>query len=197
MISDFVPVLLFSFSSSLTPGPNNFMLMNAGLHFGVKKSLGHYFGVCFGFPLMLLIVAVGFGTVFKHYPIIEHILKIVGSAYMLYLAYKILTSHSKVQNGKVHKPLSFFQAMLFQWVNPKAWLMGVSAMSIFILNSNPLINALILSLIFFLMCLPCLAVWLVFGKALQKILKEDHHRKWFNVMMALCLAGSVALIFLE
>lgn len=195
-MNDLIPILLFTLSTTLTPGPNNFMLLNAGLHFGVRRSLGLYFGICLGFPLMVLMVALGLGAVFTQYLWLKEVLKVLGSLYLLYLAYQIFRSHTKIKAGH-GKPLSFFKAILFQWVNPKAWLMAIGAISIFAISTNVLNNALILSAIFFIVCLPCLAAWLFFGALLQKVLKEEKHRQWFNAFMALCLVASVVMIFFE
>ena len=197
MLTDLIPLLLFTVSTSLTPGPNNFMLLNAGLNYGVKKSLGLYLGICLGFPLMVLVVALGFGEVFIHYPLLKQVLKILGSAYMLYLAWQIFSSDAKLKSEHARKPLHFFKAMLFQWINPKAWLMAIGAISMFTIMSNPFQNALIISGLFFLVCLPCLGVWLIFGALLQKILKEEWHRRLFNALMALGLVASVVMIFFD
>ena len=196
-MSDIIPILFFAISTTFTPGPNNLMLLNAGLHFGVKRSLGLYFGICLGFPLMVLVVALGFGQIFVCYHWIEHILKIAVAIYIFYMANKIFTSNSKIKEGKVVKPLGFFHALAFQWVNPKAWLMAIGAISIFVLSLNPYINAVAFSFIFFLVCLPCLMFWLTGGAYLQRVLKEDKHRRWFNIVMALLLVASVAMIFIE
>lgn len=192
-----IPLLLFAFSTTLTPGPNNFMIMNSGLNFGIKPSLGHYFGIALGFPIMLLMVALGLGVVFVKFLWIKQVLQVVGSIYMLYLAWKILRSHSKSNSVSLSKPLTFFQAFLFQWVNPKAWIMAVGTISIFTLNNNYFLNAFLLCLITFLVCIPATAVWLLFGKILQRILKNDKQRAWFNLGMAITLVASIALIFIE
>ena len=194
---DLVPFLLFAISSSLTPGPNNFMVMNSGMNFGIKRSLPHYFGICLGFAVMILMVALGLGAVFTKYVWLKEVLKVVGSIYMFYLAYKILVSHNKPSMSPERKPLTFLQASLFQWVNPKAWLMGVGAISIFILSSNYFYNALLISFLYFLTCIPCTGVWMLFGKVLQKILKKDSHRVWFNIIMALALVASIGMIFID
>lgn len=189
MLINLIPFLFFAISTTLSPGPNNLMLLNAGLYFGVKRSLGLYFGISLGFPFMVLIVALGFGQIFVRYHWIEQGLKILGALYMLYLAYKIAISHSNIKGQKVRKPIGFFHAIAFQWVNPKAWLMAIGATSVFSLNLNPYINSLALSFIFFIVCLPCLYFWLAGGVYLQKFMKSERHRCWFNIIMALLLVG--------
>lgn len=193
-----IPLILFTLSSSLTPGPNNFMIMNSGMNYGIRKSLPHFLGICIGFPVMLLIVALGFGAIFIKYAWIKEVLKIIGSIYMLYLAWQItkttLSDHNKQPDAK---PFSFMQAFLFQWVNPKAWLMAIGAVSLFTIIGSYYANAMAISIIFFVMLLPCLGAWLVCGTMLQKILSHDSHRRLFNIVMAVALVASIGLIFIE
>ncbi len=173
------------------------MLMTSGMHFGIKPSLPHYFGICLGFSLMILIVALGMGVVFTKYDWIRQTLKVIGSIYMLYLAYQIVISHSKPSKQSSKKPLTFLQASLFQWVNPKAWLMGVGAISIFTLSTHYTYNAIFISVIYFLTCIPCTGAWLIFGKILQSLLKTDRSRIWFNIIMAIALVASIGMMFIE
>lgn len=196
-MNDLIPFLLFAVSSAFTPGPNNFMLLNSGLHFGVKKSLPHFWGVCLGFPAMVLLVAVGLGAVFVEFEWVKQALKIIGSIYMLYLAYQIIRTPKKNKPDHAKKPLRFMQACLFQWVNPKAWLMGVGAISIFTLSDNYLTNAMLISGIYIITCAPCSGAWLVFGSEMQRFLKTEKHRRWFNIAMAVCLVASIAMIYVE
>lgn len=196
-MNNLIPFLLFATSASFTPGPNNFMIMHSGMQHGIKASLPHYFGICLGFSIMMFILAFGLGTVFTQYAWIKEALKIIGSVYMLYLSYKILTSHNNPNVKNKPKALTFLQASLFQWVNPKAWLMGVSAISIFTLSNDYVINAFWTSLLYFLTCIPCAGAWLVFGKILQNVLKTDKHRLWFNIMMAFALVASIGMIFID
>lgn len=193
----YLSLILFAISTTLTPGPNNFMILNSGLNFGIRKTLPHYLGVCFGFPSMVLLVSLGLSAVFIKYTIIKSVLKIVGSIYMLYLAWLILRSHTKTNAVQTRKPVGFFQAVLFQWVNPKAWLMAIGAISIFTVSQAYLTNAIIISLIFFLACIPCIGVWLLFGHFLQYILKKDSHRLWFNIVMAVGLVASIVMMMVE
>lgn len=171
--------------------------MNSGLNFGVRKSLPHYLGICFGFPVMVLIVALGLGEIFQKYLWVKPILKIIGSAYMLYLAWHILFALADPKNSRTAKPFSFLQAVMFQWVNPKAWLMAIGAISVFTITTNYMNNAIVISIAFFLLCLPCVGIWLVFGASLRKILKNEKHQRWFNIAMAICLVASIVMIFID
>lgn len=189
-------LFLFGFVATVTPGPNNFMIMDSGLNFGVKKSLPHYFGICLGFPIMVLVVALGFGVVFLKYSWLRQVLKVIGTAYMLYLAWKITLSTGSSTNS-IAKPLSFFQASIFQWINPKAWLMAIGAISIFTISSNYLYNAIAVSSLFLMICIPCTGIWLMGGVSLQSLLKEENYRKWFNIIMAICLVISIATMMFD
>jgi threonine/homoserine/homoserine lactone efflux protein len=195
-MTDLLPIVLFSAANGLTPGPNNFMIMNSGLNFGLKRSMPHFWGVCLGFPLMVLLVALGMGAIFLKYAWLKDVLKIVGSAYMLYLAWCIVSAISKPKEGHA-QPLSFLQAFIFQWVNPKAWMMAIGAISIFSIAENHWHNALAISTVFLLTCLPCLSVWLLGGTYLQRVLKNERQQKWFNIGMAVCLVASIAMIIFD
>jgi threonine/homoserine/homoserine lactone efflux protein len=140
---------------------------------------------------MVLLVALGLGVIFLQYKWLELGLKIIGSAYMLYLAWSMASSSIEPKESRTQKPLSLFQALLFQWVNPKAWLMAIGAISIFSSAESHVFNALTISTIFFLVCLPCIGLWLVGGAFLQKILKNETHQRRFNLAMAISLVASV------
>ena len=194
-MNNILPIVLFSTAASLTPGPNNLMIMNSCLNHGLKKSLPHYLGISFGFPIMLLLIALGLGSLLIKYPLIKQALQVIGSIYLAYLAWQILRSYSKSNATTILNPLSFLQATLFQWVNPKAWLLAVSTISIFTLSSNYMMNSVLLSLITCIVCLYCTAVWLVFGRLLQQLLKKEKQRRWFNIAMAISLFASIFLVF--
>lgn len=191
----FIPFILFCISTSLTPGPNNLMIMNSGLEFGVVRSLMHYFGICIGFALMVFLVSMGIGHIFLQISWLKHAMSLGGSIYMLYLAFQLYTSKSEGKTSFQKKPWSFFKALGFQWLNPKAWLMAISAIMIFSISKDPLLNAFFMSGIFFLICLPCIGVWLLFGHFLKRVLTSARHRRLFNHAMATGLVFSVVLIW--
>jgi threonine/homoserine/homoserine lactone efflux protein len=185
-------IALFAFSSGITPGPNNIMLMSSGVNFGVKRSLPHLFGICIGFPAMVLAIGLGLSAVFQSYPILHVIVKYLGISYLLYLAWLIANSSAKM-NGKVTvAPLTFIQAAAFQWVNPKAWIMGIGAIATFTTMQQALAPQVITIVsVFFCVALPSAFVWLGFGVALKRILKNQRQQKIFNVSMALLLVLSI------
>ena len=192
-MSALMPTLLFATSAMLTPGPNNFMIMNSGLNFGMRRSMPHFLGVALGFPAMVLIVALGFGELFNQYSWIKAAFKVIGTLYMLYLAWQILVSQA-LNDVTEAKPIQFTQAVLFQWVNPKAWICLISAISVFSLAANPLLNAVFISLVFLLVLAPSLGIWLYFGVSLKELLRNPRYRRIFNALMAACLVGSIILL---
>ncbi|NKF50313.1 LysE family translocator [Shewanella sp. WXL01] len=185
-------IALFAFSSGITPGPNNIMLMTSGLNFGIKRSMPHMLGICLGFPAMVLAVGLGLSAVFASYPIIHSIIKVVGIAYLLYLAWLIANSSSKMEGKQTAKPFSFVQAAAFQWVNPKGWIMAVGAIATFTNIEQALQPQVVLiASVFFSVALPCAIVWLGFGVALKRLLTEPRHQRIFNISMALLLVASI------
>ncbi|MFN7097684.1 MAG: LysE family translocator [Gammaproteobacteria bacterium] len=186
-----IPFLLFGIATMITPGPNNVMLLNSGLAFGVKQSLPLYFGICFGFALMVLIVALGLSNLFIRYHWLQPTLKIIGSLYMLYLAWRIASSTMQDNNINQANPINLLQAMLFQWVNPKAWIIAIGTISIFTFATEEWHNAMILSVSFLFISLPCLAAWLLLGAYLQTILKNKKHYQLFNIVLSITLVISI------
>jgi len=185
-------ILLFALSASITPGPNNIMIMASGVNFGVNRSLPHLLGICFGFPVMLIMVGLGLSTIFVEYPSLHEVIKVLGLIYLLYLARKIAFSAPASLEGSVSKPFSFSQAAFFQWVNPKAWVMAISAISAFTSPSSGVyIEVLVISLIFFLVTFPCVGAWLFFGVGLKRFLRSQNYLRLFNASMASLLVVSV------
>ncbi len=182
---------LFAFVSSITPGPNNLMLMSSGLNYGFRMTLPHLLGVAIGFTLMVVLVGLGVMTLFDSFPMSYQILKVLSIAYLLYLAGKIaLSSNADANSFSKSKPMTFIQAALFQWVNPKAWTMALTAITIYAPSRN-LAAILLVALVFGLVNLPCVSLWVATGKRMQVILKEPKHLRAFNVTMALLLVMSL------
>lgn len=188
----YIAVFIFAVSTTITPGPNNIMIMTSGLNYGIKSSMPHLLGICLGFPTMVLLVGLGFSVVFERYPVLHEVIKLMGIAYLLYLSWIVASSSPASLEGKQNKPFSFAQAALFQWVNPKAWIMATGAVSAFTSVSSDLLpQVIIISLLFLLVAFPCVGVWLVFGVSLKKYLTSFTQQKIFNVSMALLLTVSV------
>lgn len=188
----YLAIIFFAASTTITPGPNNIMIMTSGLNYGVKNSIPHLLGICFGFPAMVVMVGLGFSVVFEMYPLFHEVIKVVGVVYLLYLAWLIASSSPTSLEAEKSKPLSFIQAALFQWVNPKAWVMASGAVSAYTaVSSDIFLQVLIIALAFFVVAFPCVGIWLFFGAGLKKYLDSPKRQKIFNLSMALLLVVSI------
>ncbi|WP_415898682.1 LysE family translocator [Neptuniibacter sp. QD48_11] len=195
----YLAILVFAISSTITPGPNNIMIMTSGLNFGVKRSMPHLLGICLGFPLMVVAVGLGFSAVFEKFPIIHEIIKVLGVTYLLYLAWLVASSApTSMEGDQKSNPLTFMQAALFQWVNPKAWVMATGAIAAYTSqDTTMLLQVMVISLSFFVVSFPCVGVWLIFGSGLKRFLKEAKYQRVFNISMALLLMVSVLPVLNE
>ena len=192
-------IISFAFATAMTPGPNNFMLLSSGLTFGYKKTLAHILGVMVGFPVMIVAVGLGLGTVFEMYPELYDILKVVGIAYLLWMAWKIATSSSSMgSDDEVKKPFTLLQAMLFQWLNPKAWVMLITAMGSFITSKEHAFLQ-VLFIAFTYLCIGFLSTnfWALGGVYLQKLLSNANKVMMFNRVMAVLIVLSVVPFILK
>jgi threonine/homoserine/homoserine lactone efflux protein len=194
----YLSIFIFAISSTVTPGPNNIMIMTSGLNYGVKKSIPHLLGICFGFPVMVIVIGFGFSIVLERYPLFNEIIKVLGIVYLLYLAWLIASSSPVSLEGRKSKPLSFTQAALFQWVNPKAWVVATGAVSAYTSVSSDIFTQVIfIALAFLIVAIPSLGTWLIFGVGIKKYLKSPKHQKVFNLSMALLLIVSVLPILIK
>ena len=184
--------ILFAVSMSFTPGPNNVMLMTSGLNFGVNKSLPHLFGVCLGFPSMVVMVGLGLGVIFAQYPVLHDVIKVLGIVYLIYLAWQIAHAKKTSLSGKVSSPFTFMQAALFQWVNPKAWVMASTTIAVYTsVAEDVLYQILLLAVAFALIGFCSGSTWLFLGRGLKRFLTSDTHQILFNRVMATLLVASV------
>jgi len=189
---------VFGVIAAITPGPNNVMLTTTGLNFGVRRGIPHLLGICIGFPVMLALIGLGFGTLFQLYPVLHEIIKIIGIVYLLYLAWKIASSSGGISTVSQSRPINFWQSAAFQWINPKAWIMGSSALAAYTtLDDSFFIQVAIVCVTFMIITFPCAGVWLFFGAGLQKFLRDPAHLKLFNIAMALLLVGSILPVVWE
>lgn len=187
-----VAFLGFAFASSVTPGPNNMMLVASGVNFGVRRTLWHVAGINVGFPVMLLLTGLGLGQVFQRYPMIYTAMKVVGIVYMLWLAWKVATSGPvREGEGAAGKPMTFWQAAAFQWVNPKAWAMVIGAIAAYTVPENYIGSLLIITAVYALVGTPGSMVWAMFGAALRNWLRDPAKVRWFNIAMAALLVLSL------
>ena len=187
----FFALLIFAFVASVTPGPNNLMLLASGVNFGFVRTLPHMFGIAAGFASLLMAVGLGLGAVIQSFPAVHLGLKIAGGAYLLYLAWRIASARSVGHERSGAGPLSLGAAAAFQWVNPKAWFMSITAMALYTDPDAYLVSVLLVVLAFVLVNFPSVSVWAMFGTALRGFLADPRRTRLFNVAMGLLLVFSI------
>lgn len=185
-------LIIFAFTMSVTPGPNNMMLLASGVNFGFRNSLPHMFGVASGFLGLILGVGLGLGAFLTSFPWLYIVLKVMGGAYLLYIAWKIAGSRSLSDSATIDaKPMGFWSAVAFQWVNPKAWVMAVGGIATYTDPSHYLLTVFIVSAIFAAVNLPCITLWMGFGTAMRGWLSNPIKLKYFNITMGILLVLSL------
>lgn len=181
----------FAFVSSITPGPNNAMLLASGVNYGFRRTVPHIAGISLGIVVMLILVGLGLGQVFSALPQLYNVLRYAGAAYLLWLAWKIATSGPMVDHKAAGRPLTFLQAAAFQWVNPKAWILVLGAASTYAPREEFGRNVIVLAILLGLVNAPSICVWAGFGTALRPFLSHTGRVRVFNVIMALLLVASL------
>jgi len=188
----FAALAVFAIVTSITPGPNNLMLLASGVNFGLRPTLPHLFGVNTGFVLLLLMVGAGMGSLLTAFPPLYMALKIAGGLYLLYLAWRIANSGASDMEAETGaKPLGFFAAAAFQWVNPKGWVMGVTAMGAYTNPNDYWLSMLIVTAIFAIVGVPSTLAWAGMGVALRRWLSDPKRLRLFNIGMAVLLVLSL------
>ncbi|MBJ7468028.1 MAG: LysE family translocator [Rhodoferax sp.] len=188
--------------SSVTPGPNNTMLMASGVHFGFRRTLAHLMGVQLGFGFMVVAVGLGLHTVLAQFPAFYDLVRFAGAAYMVWMAWSLASARPHVAvlaalDDGLHsaqdeaKPLGFWGAVLFQWVNPKAWVMAVTIMSAYVPPGAGLLQIAPLGMLYVALGFPCSSVWVGFGSALRSYLQDPFRMRVFNCSMAAALLLSL------
>ncbi|MFT8247193.1 LysE family translocator [Roseomonas sp. BN140053] len=185
----------FVFAATMSPGPNNIMVMASGATFGFRRSIPHLLGISGGILAIVVFAGLGLAAVFDVFPILETVLIVVSAVYLLWLAWKIATAAPPVTGDTQARPLSLFQAAAFQWVNPKAWVTGLSAIAIFA-PSHSLACVVLVGSSFATLGLVSSAIWTWMGTALRRWLIVGHRLRIFNLAMATLLVASLyPLIF--
>jgi threonine/homoserine/homoserine lactone efflux protein len=188
----FLALIVFAFVTSVTPGPNNFMLLASGVNFGFWRTVPHMAGIGVGFFVLLLAVGFGLGAALVAMPSLHLALKALGGAYLLYLAWRIAMSRTLSGQGEAKaRPMTFLEAAAFQWVNPKAWIMAVTAMAIYTTPERPFLSVLIVGVAFALTNFPSVSVWAALGTMLRGFLSDPVRLKWFNIAMGVLLAATL------
>ena len=186
----------FALVTLFTPGPNNLMLLASGLNFGFRRALPHLIGVPTGFAAMVLIVGLGLGAVFAAYPLAHTVIKYVGGAYLLYLAWKIANAGPvDATKGERSQPMTFLQAVAFQWVNPKAWVMAVGGVATYAAITGFPFNMMLIASVFGTFGLVSSSTWVMFGSGLRRVIRDARAVRVLNVVMALALAASLIPVF--
>lgn len=191
----FLAFATFCFVSSVTPGPNNLMLLTSGANFGVKRTLPHWLGIGIGFTGMIIMVGLGLITFFDAYPWIYTGLKILSVVFLIYLAWKIATAAPAKSQGVSGDPMTFLQAAAFQWANPKAWAMALTAVTVYAPSQSSF--AIVGTAVMFgAINLPSCGVWMFVGQRLKRFLSDPARLRGFNIVMALLLLASLYPILL-
>jgi threonine/homoserine/homoserine lactone efflux protein len=187
----------FAFVSSITPGPNNMMLLASGANFGLRRTVPHMLGVSLGFGFLVLAVGLGFAGVVTAFPWLYDALRWGGAAYLLYLAFKIATSAGIGGKSAAPRPMTFWQAVAFQWVNPKALVMALGAASTYAARDHLYLSVAVIALVFMVINGPCISSWAAFGVGMRHLLNRPATMRAFNIAMALLLVASLYPLLTE
>ena len=193
----FFALVSFYFVMYVTPGPNNAMVLTSGIKFGFSKTIPHMSGITIGHVLQIVIVCLGLGKVFQMFPEIQDILKIICALYLLYLGYKIIGSFSKIKNDG-SRPLKFYEASLFQLVNPKAWTISIMVASSFLPKDERLIISIsFISITALIICPLSISVWAAFGSGIRNLVKNNKKKAFVEYFLALLLLTTAIMIVIE
>lgn len=186
-----LPLFLFAFASSITPGPNNIMLLASGANFGMRRTLPHMFGVSVGHSFQVIIVGLALLNLFERVAWLQMALLIPCAIYLVYLAWRVANAAPPSDAPASAQPLTALQAAAFQWVNPKAFYMSVYAQTNFAPDGSLVWSAFFVAVIFFMTNLPSVAVWAWGGVQIRRLLQTQTRLRVFNITMALCLLASL------
>jgi len=195
-VSELVALLSFAFVGTVSPGPNNTVLWASGLRFGYRRTVPHVLGTALGIGLLVMAVAAGIGALFEVVPAAELVLKVVGSLYLLYVAYLVLGSGG-IGRAEVSDPLSVWQAIAFQCVNPKAWIFAIAAVGTFLPGALPwIVGVLALTATLMVVVVGSSSIWAVGGAALGRVVDDERKRRVISIGLASLLVASVALLWI-
>jgi threonine/homoserine/homoserine lactone efflux protein len=187
-------IALFALVTSITPGPNNLMLLASGVNHGIRATVPHLMGVNLGFLVLLLSVGLGLGAVFERYPAVYALMKWLGVAYLLYLAWGMARSGPPGEAGGASagpRPMGFWAAASFQWVNPKAWVMAVGVFSSYLAPGHSAAAVVAVAALFALINAPSIGLWALFGARMREHLRNPRVLRAFNWGMAALLLASL------
>ena len=193
----FIALISFYFVMYVTPGPNNAMVLTSGIKFGYIKTIPHMSGITIGHVLQVILVCLGLGKLFEMFPQIQNVLRIVCALYLLYLGYKIIGSFSKIKEDD-SRPLKFYEAALFQLVNPKAWTISTMVASGFLPKDEKLIiSILFISITALIICPISISIWAAFGSGIRNLVKNNKKKAIVEYFLAILLLITAILIVIE
>tara|TARA_B110000438_G_scaffold51443_1_gene51832 strand:+ start:39 stop:635 length:597 start_codon:yes stop_codon:yes gene_type:complete len=197
MYPQLIPLIFFSIAAAFTPGPNNIIGSYSGFNFGIKKSIPLILGVTFGYTILISLAAGGLNIVFNAYPILKSIIKIIGSIFLIYLAYKI-SFQKQIQEKSIKNPVKFFETFIFQFVNPKGVFAAITSISLFVeLGENYIFHSLVVIMVSFFCAITSISSWCLLGKFLRRFAENKKFIQRFNYTMSLSLIVCVILIYLK
>ena len=196
MYSQLVPLILFCCAAAFTPGPNNILGSYSGFNFGIRKSLPLILGVTFGYTSLLITLSAGLIIVFKNYPFLQDILKILGSLFLIYLAYKI-SFKNKLETKEIKNPVKFLNTFFFQYINPKGVIIAIICISTFVESgSNYLFHTMVVVIVSFIVSAASISSWCLLGKFLRRFATNKKFIQVFNYIMSFFLIVCVIIIYL-
>ena len=196
MYPNLAALMIFMFVAAFTPGPNNLLSSYSGFNFGIKKTLPLIYGVTFGFPIMLIVINSGLIIIFKKFPTLQEVIKILGSGFLIYLAYKVALS-KKSKDKQIKNPAKFFNMLIFQFINPKAVLFAIIIVSTFIsTNENFIRDTIVVVSVAIIFSFTSIFSWCLLGKFLQRFATNDKFIQAFNYVMSFLLIVCVIMFYL-
>ena len=196
MHPEILSIALFWFVAAYTPGPNNVVASYSGFNFGIKKTIPHILGVTFGFTSLVLLLTIGLINIFKLFPIIQVVIRYLGTIFLIYLAYKIASS-TAADEIKKENPVKFIETFLFQYLNPKGVMVAIIVVSTYVeLGENYLNHAIQVVLLAFLFSSTSITLWAFIGKFLRKFATNDKFIKYFNYVMSMLLLLSILTFYI-
>ena len=196
MHPELLSLSLFMFVTSCTPGPNNILASYSGFNFGLIKTIPHMFGVIFGFTSLVIAINFGLINIFKNFPIIQEILKYMGTIFLIYLAYKISFSKASSDNSSKN-PIKFIESFFFQFINPKSVIVAVIMVSTYVVSGENFINysMWVIAIAFIFACFS-IVFWTLLGRFLRKFATNEKFIKNFNYVMSFLLVSCIATFYL-
>lgn len=183
-------LLGFALVTTATPGPNNLMLMASGANFGFRRTVPHMIGIVGGLTVLTLMAGIGLMALFDAFPLLRNVLEVISIGYLLWLAWKVATAAPLKDTATGGQPMTFWQAAAFQWVNPKAWVMGLSAITLYAPDRS-LLSIMLVAAAFALVCFPAISIWAWLGTVVRQWLSSARRRRAFNIAMAALLVASL------